>query len=196
MPWQQPSGQVRLPQVPETSQMPVAVLHVGFRVGQAVHAAPPVPHTVPVWLANGTQVLPWQQPVAQVPALQVPVTSQTPVPTLQVSFGAVHAVHAAPPVPQTAAVWLLNGTQVLPTQHPSAQLVESHTNGAQTPEAHTDPAPHGSQIAPPAPQMLPFWSEIRTQMSPLQQPAQLVLLHLGTGGGSIRVHSPPVQRVP
>src|SRR5687768_9002384 len=62
-----------------------------------------------------------QQPLGQLVALhtQAPDTQAWP---------AAQPIHAAPLVPRCVPVWLAKGTQLVPLQHPDAQLVPSQTH--------------------------------------------------------------------
>ena len=88
---------------------------------QATQTAPLVPHTALLWLATLTQVLPLQQPVAQLAALQLEAWQ---LPLWQVVVP-VHAAHAMPAAPHWAFDSLPTATQVLPLQQP-AQLPGPH----------------------------------------------------------------------
>ncbi|MBL8949232.1 MAG: hypothetical protein JNK82_00550 [Myxococcaceae bacterium] len=118
LPWQQPLGQfVGLHSV--VAQLPV--MQVWF-TRHWRHAAPPPPHVVGLWFANGTHVLPLQQPLGHVAAVHVAWAWH--VPPLQTLFAA-HARQRPPPRPQLTLVWALGGTQTLPTQQPPEQLSKS-----------------------------------------------------------------------
>jgi hypothetical protein len=65
---------------------------------------------------------PWEQYVAV--QLQVPFFAPLGSGSLH-SLPAAQAEHAMPPVPHLASVWLAKSTHVLPSQHPSLQVVPS-----------------------------------------------------------------------
>ena len=124
----------------------------------AVQVAPLRPH----WpLVGGvTQVVPLQQPVTQLPALQVPpsvpASGATQVPPWQVA-PPVQPVQVAPLVPH----WLLVGgeMQVVPAQQPLGQVLELHTppscppseGEVHTPLLHVWPPPQAAHTAPLVP---------------------------------------------
>jgi hypothetical protein len=103
---------------------------------QATQALPPAeltPQAAMLSAAGGMQVVPEQQPW-QLPGPH-PLTHEPP---WQLCVEPVHAVQAAPPVPQELVCWA-TGTQVVPWQQPAAQLFESQTGGAgswQVPDWH------------------------------------------------------------
>ncbi len=86
---------------------------------QLEHAAPPVPHADWFWTERGTQVLPSQQPLGQLCALQVALVVQT------------WLAEQVPPFGQVA-------TQVFPLQHPVGQEFALHwlTALSQSPSRH------------------------------------------------------------
>jgi hypothetical protein len=96
VPMQQPLPQL-VPLQPVEGHMPLVQAPP---LGHAEQVAPPAPHTLLLWLAYGTQVVPMQQPFAQVvesqTAGQVPLV-QAPPPG--------HAAQAAPAVPQRLLFW-------------------------------------------------------------------------------------------
>ncbi len=163
-------------QVPSTAQVSALL------GSQAVHTAAPIPHAE---TDRGKQVEPEQQPVAQLPGLQLSQTPRVQPPTAQVA-------QASPPPPQ--AVSLLPGKQVVPEQQPLGQLVPSQTQAparqrwplaqaAPVPQRQVPPAEQPSasialqtiQAAPGAPHA----STARgLQVPPAQQPSgQIVASH-------------------
>lgn len=102
------------------------------RPSHATQAAPAVPHALCEGVAH---VVPEQQPLAQLVALQLahaPLAHVPPAPQL---------AHAVPPVPH--AVALLPARQLVPLQQPSHE-VASHTQAPPTqcwPAAHAGPLP-------------------------------------------------------
>jgi hypothetical protein len=176
---------------------------------------PAAPQAVVVWAPGWRQVLPEQQPVAQLAAVQVhtplehtwPAPHAAPVPhrqapPLQAFVVPVHAAHAAPPVPHAAAVWAAPCTHTPALQQPVGQLVASHTHAPPThrwpaPQAALVPqrqapavqrspvVPHEVHAAPAAPHAV---APVGVQTLPAQQPlGQLVASH---------THAPPMQRWP
>ena len=151
-------------------------------LSHAAHAAPPVPQYDSDPLLH---VVPSQQPVAHDVAshTHVPFTHRWPAaqeglpphmhwPPAQLSaLWASHAAHAAPPVPQYDSDPLLH---VVPSQHPVAHDVASHTHVPLThrwPAAQEDPVPHW-QV--PLEQLSPAAHELDPQQYP---PTQYVLSH-------------------
>lgn len=182
----------------------------------ASHAAqlmPAAPHAVVDWVPVSTQVLPEQQPVEQLAAVhvQVPLVQTCPAahaapaphrhaPPVQAFVFPVHAAHAAPPVPQAAAVCAVPMMHAPALQQPVGQLVASHT---QAPPTQRCPAPHAAPVpqrhapvvqrspvrpqlvhaAPAAPQAVAL---VGVQTLPAQQPlGQLV---------ASQTQAPPTQR--
>ncbi len=127
--------------------------HVPFVVSHrppahaVLHALPPVPHNVPDWEAQGTQVFPLQHPFGQEPLLQVHV----PLLTLHVC-PVPHAPQVAPAVPHDGVDSDPHGSHVPvgpPLQQPMGQEVASQT---QLPvPLHSCPDRHALHAAPPAP---------------------------------------------
>jgi len=102
---------------------------------QSWQATPPIPHWVP--LVPAMQFVPAQQPPAHDVAshTQEPATQRWPetqgatsphlqVPIVQRSAPTPHTLQAAPPAPHASVAGV---RQVLPTQHPAAHDVRSHT---------------------------------------------------------------------
>jgi hypothetical protein len=104
---------------------------------QAAHATPPTPHAE-----------------VDAPAWHVPVASMHPVhawqePEPEQTSPFWQAAHVAPPVPHTVRFWLANGTQVLPTQQPLAQVLPVQGGPpVQAPLVQVWPLSHGMQAAP------------------------------------------------
>lgn len=126
---------------------------------QVVHIAPAAPHAVVGIGTVLTHVLPWQQPPGQLVEshTQLPFEQRLPAPHaafaphLQVPFAQVsavvelQAVHAAPPAPQTGALWLMKAVHVVPVQQPPAQDVASQMQlpaAQRWPTAHCALPPH------------------------------------------------------
>jgi hypothetical protein len=115
------------------------LLHV-VPTGQATQAFPPLPQLPSDCEANGTQLLPLQQPRGQEVAsqTQLPAKQRWPsrhaepkpqlhAPLEQPSAWAPQLTQAAPPEPQDVMVCAPNGTQVLPLQQP-----DGHDEALQT----------------------------------------------------------------
>lgn len=80
-------------------------------------AAPAFPHWVSDWEANGTHMLPLQQPIGQ------DVASQTHCPLVLHASPATHTWQAAPPAPQTSELSAESDTHVVPLQQPLQLLL-------------------------------------------------------------------------
>ena len=114
-------------------------------IAHALQALPAEPHTLAVWVANSTQLLPWQQP----PGQEAGVHSQTPL--APQACRAAQAAQAAPAAPHFAAVWVAYKTQapVVASQQPLGHEVASQTHVVPLQRC---PAAHAMQAAPPTPQ--------------------------------------------
>jgi hypothetical protein len=145
----------------------------------------------------------------QLPPEQVcPAPQAAPVPHLQAPLVQVlvlpeQGAHAAPPVPQLAALWLAPVMHTPALQQPVGQLVASQTQAPpeqRCPAAHALFVPHlqapvvqRSPVVPQlvqAPPVIPHWVAVvgLTHAPPLQQPlAQLAALH---------TQAPPTQARP
>ena len=120
---------------------PVVVLH-SCPVAHTLHATPPAPQDPFVSPERGSQVVPLQQPVHDVPPqVHAPVEHDSPDP---------HAEHAAPPVPHADGPWAAYCTHTLPLQQPLGHDVASHTH-CPVP-LHSWPVWHAAHVAPPVPQ--------------------------------------------
>jgi hypothetical protein len=157
-------------QVPVTEQLSASELL------QAVQVPPSVPQVERVGVL---QVVPEQQPVGQpvlshtqlLPLQCWPLTQAGPVPQRQLpeveqalARVALQAEQAAPLLPHCEAV--AGETQLVPLQHPLAQLAELQPAHAWLVQL---PPPHEAQVAPPVPQALldvPDWH----WLLPSQQP--------------------------
>lgn len=176
-PWQQPLGQVEESHTHAPDLHADPVPHTGFAPHrhvpsdaqvsavvalQATHAAPLVPQVAVVfdWQVCAAS----QQPVAQLPALQVPpvhtplvqvcpTAHAPPVPQRQVPVAEQlfappgHAAHAPPSGPQAVTD---SAVQVFPVQQPVVHDVASQTQAPPTqrwPAAHAAPVP---QVHAPA----------------------------------------------
>jgi hypothetical protein len=122
-----------------------------------------------------THDVPLQQPVGQSVELQYG-TQLCPVHSLP----ALHATHAAPPVPQSALA--VPGWQFpLASQQPFGQVVALHPHA---PFTHSVPVAHAIHAAPPVPQsafMVPASHDVPAQhpvVQFVQSPAQLCSEHL------------------
>jgi hypothetical protein len=139
-PLQQPLGQV----FALHEHRPTVVSHSALP--HAWQAAPPVPHSEADSLEYGTHVLPLQQPFGHDTA------SHTHCPVVGLhSWPAVHAAHAAPPVPHDMADSCAKGWHLpAAVQQPFGHDVASHT---QLPvPSHSRPAAHALHATPAAPQ--------------------------------------------
>lgn len=143
----------------------------------AKHEAPLVPHCAAV--VGVTQLLPLQQPVAQLVELQ-------PVQACAVQVNPPpHAAQAAPPVPHSALA--VPALQTFPAQQPVGHEVASQTHtpaeqawpaaqGGPEPQAQaplvqrSDFASHAEHVAPPLPQAAALCPAVERQVLPLQQP--------------------------
>jgi hypothetical protein len=151
--------------------------------GHCAQALPPVPHWPVVSLASGTHVVPAQHPL-QLPALQEP---PSPVPLHAPDWHTwppPQEVQAEPAVPHSVLPWLAYGTQVVPLQHPLAQLPELQppsVTAPQVPPWHIVPPVQVWQVAPFFPHcrlVVPPWQcpELSThpvQLPPWQRPSAL-----------------------
>jgi hypothetical protein len=121
VPLQQPWAQLVPSHPPPSADWHTPLLQLSPVVHPA-QVAPLVPHCDVDWFPQSTQVVPLQQPLAQLEALHPP-------PDWQVPFWHVvpppHETHAAPavPVPQEELVWVVGVRQVLPLQQPLEQVV-------------------------------------------------------------------------
>jgi hypothetical protein len=160
-------------------------------LGQPVQVAPPVPHTVRFWLAKATQVVPTQQPLAQLeleqggPPVQAPPVQVCPP---------LHGMHAAPAVetaPHCEVVSDAVGTQVPAEQQPW-HVCALQGVVTQTPAVHVCPPPQAPHAAPPVPHSEMLWLAVETQLPPgVQQPlGQLFASQLPP------LHAPLVQLCP
>jgi hypothetical protein len=87
---------------------------------QETHAAPEVPHSPVPWLAYRTQLVPLQQPAAQLPALQPPSLAVAHTPPLHV-VAPVQVWHVAPFLPHWRLVvplWQWPALSTQPVQLP------------------------------------------------------------------------------
>jgi hypothetical protein len=151
-----PAVQVQEPPPEVVAHVPLLVLQL-WLPEQAAQAAPPLPHRALVSLANGTQVVPLQQPLAHELALQAHLPDAQVVPVAQ-------AAQAAPAVPQVALleVW----QWPFASQHPLGQEVALQTH---LPPLQAWPVAQAAQAAPLVPQADAV-SAVVTQVVPLQQP--------------------------
>lgn len=168
--------------VPKSESLGEMTMQAGLAV--VMHVPPlqtlPAPHATqaaPLWphepsLGVVTQVLPLQQPEAQVVALQAVPPVQTP--PVQVA-PLVHAAQAAPLSPQVAALCAEVATHVPPEQQP-VQLKKSHAEPVvHTPLTQELPDAHMVHAAPLVPQLAADWLAHGTQRFPEQQPMGQVL---------------------
>lgn len=139
---------------PVPQAQPPLVQRSAVIVEQALHAAPPPPHTAAVSDENGTQVLPRQQPPGHEVALQThaPAASQTwplphaapapqwQTPPVQALPEVPQLAQVAPPVPHAPAVGVTHAPAL---QHPVGQEVASQT---QLPPKHRSPAPQAAPL--------------------------------------------------
>lgn len=200
------------PPVPQTQAPEV---QRSARALHAAHICPAEPHAVADCAAVATQVLPEQQPVAQLAAVHVhtplvqtcPAAHAGPVPQrhappVQAFVAPVQAAHAAPPVPHAAGVCAAPCTHTPALQHPVGQLAALQT---QTPPTQRRPAPHAApvpqrhapvvqrsparpQLAQAAPAAAQAVALVAVQTLPAQQPlGQLV---------ASQTQVPPTQRWP
>jgi len=116
-------------------------------VAQVPQALPPEPHAPVVWLAVGTHVVCWQQP------LEHDVVVHSQVPALPHACPLPHAAQATPAVPHLSIAWFAYGTQMLfASQQPFAHEAAVH---AHLPVAsHVCPAPQAVQAPPGTPQLV------------------------------------------
>jgi hypothetical protein len=198
--------------VPEQQPGQVLALHVGVPTQvwpeqvcpdtpQSVQAPPPVPQSLSE--VPGRQVVPTQQPVAQLAAPQVGTMQAPAVQTWPAGHCASVPQWHCPSAPQVSArvemqwvqtppgampqYWSEMGVwQVLPVQQPVGQVVALQLLApAQTPLTQLLGA-HFSQVMPPVPQLVLSVRPGR-QLVPEQQPAQVV--------GS-QTQAPPTQWLP
>jgi hypothetical protein len=149
---------------------------------QDVHAAPPDPHKDVDSEANGTHVLPLQQPVGHELELQ----TQCPLVVLHTCPEAQDP-HAPPPVPHEMLVSDAYGSHVpVDVQQPFGHEVELHTHCPLP--LHTWPDAHDAQAAPPAPhEELDSLESDSHVLPPLQHPEQAFPPH---------EHAPPEHACP
>ncbi len=188
LPLQQPDGQVVAlhvvpppppvpPPVPDGAQPPA--VHA-WPVGQPLQAAPPLPHWALFCAEYTRQVLPKQQPPAQVageqglpppPPAPPPVPDSTHCPAEQVRPG-MQAMQASPDCPQRVAPCAAGAMQVLPSQQPLQLAGPQEGAGvAQVPASHDWPVAQARQAEPDPPQALALWAASFTHVPPWQQPA-------------------------
>jgi hypothetical protein len=132
---------------------------------QAVHDAPPVPHSDPCCAAYRTQALPLQHP----PEHELGVHTHCP-PALQVS-PAAHPPQLAPDVPHEVADCDENASHVPvapPLQQPFGHVLESHEHAPL--DLSHKPFAHELQAAPAVPHCELDSEEYATHVLPLQQP--------------------------
>ncbi len=127
-----------------------------------MHAIPPTPHCV------------MRFPIAQVaPSTQPVQVVLTHLPDLHV-VPFTHSMHARPSTPQAVAL-------VPATQLPDVESTQpAHaTLGPHTPSVQVSVSAQAAQASPPVPQLESV--VLRTQIAPLQQPAQLSALQVLAG---------------
>lgn len=105
-------------------------------------------------------MLPLQHPFGQ------DVASHTHWPALH-SWLALHAAHAAPPLPHDALDSFASPSHVEPLQQPVHDVVPPQEH---TPELQASPEPQDAHAAPPLPQSVADCIDCGTHAFPLQQP--------------------------